>query len=116
MERIRCVVERITYQNAQTGYSVIRCRAKGYNDLITAVGCMPETHVGSVLEMYVYKACRDAGVFDDVCLSAIVNWDGDRVHADSVTNEIDVACTRGVMPLFISCKTCAIRIMEFLLV
>ena len=65
--------------------------------------------VGSVLEMYVYKACRDAGVFDDVCLSAIVNWDGDRVHADSVTNEIDVACTRGVMPLFISCKTCAIR-------
>ena len=51
MERLRCVVERITYQNAQTGYSVIRCRAKGYNDLITAVGCMPETHVGSVLEM-----------------------------------------------------------------
>ena len=65
--------------------------------------------VGSVLELYVWKACMDARVFDDVCLSAIVNWNGDRVHADSVTNEIDVACTRGVMPLFISCKTCAIR-------
>ena len=27
MERLRCVVERITYQNEQNGYSVIKCRA-----------------------------------------------------------------------------------------
>ena len=49
MERLRCVVERITYQNEQNGYSVIKCRAKGYNDLITVVGTMPETHVGAVI-------------------------------------------------------------------
>lgn len=49
MERLRCVVERITYQNETNGYSVIKCRAKGYQDLITVVGTMPETHVGSVL-------------------------------------------------------------------
>ncbi len=36
-------------QNETNGYSVIKCRAKGYQDLITVVGTMPETHVGSVL-------------------------------------------------------------------
>ena len=43
------MVERITYQNAQNGYSVIRCRAKGYQELVTVVGAMPDVHVGSVL-------------------------------------------------------------------
>lgn len=49
MEHLRCVVERITYQNAENGYSVIKCRAKGYQDLVTVVGSMPDIHVGSVL-------------------------------------------------------------------
>ncbi len=52
MERLRCVVERITYQNEQNGYSVIKCRAKGYSDysdLVTVVGAMPEVHVGLTL-------------------------------------------------------------------
>lgn len=49
MEHIRCVVERITYQNALNGYSVIKCRAKGWDDLVTVVGNMPDVHVGSVL-------------------------------------------------------------------
>ena len=51
MDRIRCVVERITYQNEQNGYSVIKCAARGYSDLVTVVGTMPETHVGSVLTL-----------------------------------------------------------------
>lgn len=51
MERLRCVVERITYQNEQNGYTVIKCKAKGYNDLVTVVGEMPEVHVGSVLSL-----------------------------------------------------------------
>ena len=50
-ERLRCVVERVTYQNETNGYSVIKCMAKGYNDLVTVVGNMPEVHVGSVLEL-----------------------------------------------------------------
>lgn len=49
MEHLRCVVERITYQNTENGYSVIKCRAKGYQDLVTVVGSMPDVHVGSVL-------------------------------------------------------------------
>ncbi len=51
MDRLRCVVERITYQNEQNGYSVIKCKAKGYNDLVTVVGSMPEVHVGAVLSL-----------------------------------------------------------------
>ena len=51
MEHLRCVVERITYQNKENGYTVIKCRAKGYNDLIAVVGLMPDVHVGSVLAL-----------------------------------------------------------------
>lgn len=49
MERLRCVVERITYQNTENGYTVLKCAAKNYNDLVTVVGTMPDIHVGSVL-------------------------------------------------------------------
>ena len=48
-EHLRGVVERITYQNAENGYSVIKCAVKGYNELVTVVGSMPDVHVGSVL-------------------------------------------------------------------
>ena len=45
------MVERITYQNEQNGYSVLKCRARGWQDLVTVVGNMPEVHVGSVLTL-----------------------------------------------------------------
>ena len=61
--------------------------------------------VGSVLELYVYKACLDLGCFDDVRLSAIVDWEGEN-RRGAVSNELDVVCTKGVIPFFISCKTC----------
>ena len=51
MEHLRCVVERITYQNADNGYTVLKCAAKNYSDLVTVVGTMPDTHVGSVLSL-----------------------------------------------------------------
>ena len=51
MDALRAVVERITYQNEQNGYTVLKCAAKGYHELITAVGLMAEPHVGSVLSM-----------------------------------------------------------------
>ncbi len=64
--------------------------------------------VGSVLELYMYKACLDSGVFYDCISSAVVDWDETVGHA-SVYNEIDVVATRGVIPLFISCKTCEVK-------
>ena len=51
MEYLRCVVERITYRNEQNGYSVLKCRAKGFQDLIAVVGSLPDAHVGSVLSL-----------------------------------------------------------------
>ena len=51
MEHLRCVVERITYQNADNGYTVLKCAVKNYHDLVTIVGTMPDTHVGSVLAL-----------------------------------------------------------------
>ncbi len=64
--------------------------------------------VGSVLELYVYKACLDSGLFSDVRTSAVVDWDADD-RDNAVSNELDVMCTRGITPVFISCKTCMIR-------
>ena len=64
--------------------------------------------VGSVLELYVYKACLDANIFNDIISSAVVRWDEVLGHA-SVINEIDVVATRGVVPLFISCKVSDIK-------
>ncbi len=73
MTKLRCVVERITYQNAENGYSIMKVRAsechastladgrmrpelatgkvavKGYGELVTLVGNLLEVPVGSVL-------------------------------------------------------------------
>ena len=51
MDRLRCVVERITYQNPVNGYTVLKCSAKAFSDLVTVVGIMPDTNVGSVLTL-----------------------------------------------------------------
>lgn len=65
--------------------------------------------IGAVLELQVYRACLEANCFDDVVLSAVVNWQGNAIQRDSVTNEIDVMAVQGIQPVFISCKTCEIH-------
>lgn len=49
MQKLRCVVERITYQNPESGYSVMRVKVKGYDELVTLVGNLLEVPAGSVL-------------------------------------------------------------------
>ena len=49
MIKIRCVVERITYQNPENGYTVLKCAVKNYNELVTVVGNLVDVNVGSVL-------------------------------------------------------------------
>lgn len=49
MAKIRCVVERITYQNPENGYSVLKCRVKNYSDLVPVIGNLIDANVGSVL-------------------------------------------------------------------
>ena len=65
--------------------------------------------IGAVLELKVYRDCLEAGCFDDVEMSAVVNWEGGQSQRNAVTNEIDVMAIRGIRPLFISCKTCEIK-------
>ena len=65
--------------------------------------------VGSALETKVYRECVRSGIFDDVCLSAVVNWEAREKGNKQVTNEIDVMAVRGVKPVFISCKATEIR-------
>ena len=65
--------------------------------------------IGAVLELQVFRACHAAGCFDDVVLSAVVNWQSGKIQRDSVTNEIDVMAVQGIQPVFISCKTCEVH-------
>lgn len=49
MMKLRCVVEHITYQNQENGYSVMRVKVKDYADLVTLVGNLLDVPVGAVL-------------------------------------------------------------------
>jgi len=49
MQKLRCVVERITYQHPDNGYSVMKVKVKDYADLVTIVGNLLDVPVGSVL-------------------------------------------------------------------
>ena len=65
--------------------------------------------MGSALELHVFRACLLSERFDDVVLSAVVNWQGGSGLKDAVTNEIDVMAVRGIQPMFISCKACDVK-------
>lgn len=47
--KLRCVVERITYQNPGNGYTVLKCAVKNEKDLVTVVGNLLDVNIGSVL-------------------------------------------------------------------
>jgi exodeoxyribonuclease V alpha subunit len=49
MEKIKCTIERITFQNPENGYSVLQATIKGYRDEQTLVGTFHEVTVGTVL-------------------------------------------------------------------
>ena len=49
-ETLTCTVDRITYNNAENGYSVTRCTT-GSGSRVTVVGIMPRIMAGSVLEV-----------------------------------------------------------------
>lgn len=51
MDTLRCVVERITFQSEESGFVILKCKAKGHHDLVTVVGAIPTAVVGSVLSL-----------------------------------------------------------------
>ena len=65
MEHLRCVIERITYQNAENGYTVLKCAVKNYSDLVTVVGypcwlrAVPGRHVENGCQIWSAVFCRE---------------------------------------------------------
>ncbi|MCR4441714.1 MAG: ATP-dependent RecD-like DNA helicase [Peptococcaceae bacterium] len=51
MESLSGVVERITYINEESGFSVIKIRCKGFSELVSVVGNMAAVNVGSVVSL-----------------------------------------------------------------
>ncbi len=51
LETLRGMVERVTYANPETGYSVIRLAVKGKLDLTTVVGNLADVNAGETLEL-----------------------------------------------------------------
>ncbi len=51
MEYLSGVVERITYFNEESGYTVLKLKSKGYYDLVTVVGNMASVHVGAIVSL-----------------------------------------------------------------
>ncbi len=50
-EKLRGVVERVTYANPENGYSVVRLSVKGKLDLVTVVGNLADVNAGESLEL-----------------------------------------------------------------
>ena len=47
MEKIKCTIERITFQNPENGYSVLQTTIKGYREEQTVVGIFHEVQRNS---------------------------------------------------------------------
>lgn len=64
------------------------------------------TTVGMCLELMIYIGAIDSGAFDSVDMSVVFDWDG-VIHANGqdTVNEVDVIMTRGLSPVFVSCKS-----------
>lgn len=63
---------------------------------------------GIWLEIFIYRSAVESGKFDNAEMSVIFDWNDRKNEIDDVFNEIDVVVTKGVVPLFISCKAGAV--------
>ncbi len=51
MEYLSGIVERITYNNEENGFSVIKIKSRGFSDLVTVVGNLAAVNVGAVVKL-----------------------------------------------------------------
>ena len=49
-EQVAGLVERVTFHNEESGFCVLRVKARGHRDLVTLVGTLPEIRAGEWLE------------------------------------------------------------------
>jgi exodeoxyribonuclease V alpha subunit len=77
------LVERVTYQNADNGFCVIRLKARGHRDLVTVVG---------------HAAVISAGEW----ITAAGDWTNDRTHAAAIADKTETGaplCCSGCCPV-----------------
>jgi len=51
MEYLSGIVERITFNNEENGFSVIKIKSRGFSDLVTVVGSLAAVNVGAVVKL-----------------------------------------------------------------
>lgn len=49
-DQIAGLVERVTFHNDESGFSVLRIKARGHRELVTVVGTLPEVRAGEWFE------------------------------------------------------------------
>lgn len=50
-EHVQGIVERVTFHNEESGYTVLRFNTPGERELVTAIGSFPEIHAGQTLRL-----------------------------------------------------------------
>ncbi len=61
--------------------------------------------VGVWLELYCYIMARRTGFFSETLSSVLIQWSGEENNIEATKNEVDLLLVKGVMPVFVSCKT-----------
>lgn len=51
MDKLRCVVKSIKFNNPENGYTVLRCSAEGYKTIVSIVGVMPAVRLDEEIEV-----------------------------------------------------------------
>ena len=59
---------------------------------------------GAWLEYQSYLECLNSGVFDDVRISTVVDWNKQSKNHNDPTCEIDLIVIKNCIPVFVSCK------------
>ncbi|MBQ8001532.1 MAG: DUF1887 family protein [Ruminococcus sp.] len=77
------------------------------------------TKAGQLLELYATYVARELfrdgeAFFDDVATGVYIDWDGKLSSEDEadVHNEIDIILMKGLVPVFISCKSGVVKVDE----
>ncbi|MGL4607978.1 MAG: Card1-like endonuclease domain-containing protein [Eubacteriaceae bacterium] len=59
---------------------------------------------GIWLEMYIYILAKESNYFNDVRMSVVIDWDGDKEDFNVAFSEIDLILVKDLTAIFISCK------------
>ncbi len=88
------LIKNLVHTKKKTAFTLTR------NELLEPL-CMH----GSFLELFCQIEANESMYFHDVRGSVVIDGDGAINDFAEIQNEIDLICTKGVVPLFISCKS-----------